>query len=333
LNWLPPVRHWEGVLLFFLATGLGLPGWEANAQPLSSVSAAFVDAGVGARTAGLGFAGVASDRGLESLIRNPAAATSLARIEASFAYLDQYSLLGYSEVGAGMSLGQSWGMALFLRDSGDESLRETTFRLSAGKQIGRLSLGLSGALLLAQFGRNDLAGQDLSVFDPGEIAAGFANQIRGDATGVGVDVGLRYAVGRSAVGVAVRNAFAPVSWSSGPASGLWAGTYTESLPMEIVVGAQIPSGRSLLILMDYRPAHTAELDHLIRAGAEWTLAELFAIRVGTERSFNGRDDERYSVGFGVLPPVSGRMRLSANYAYASSFLGDSQQFSLAVSLR
>ncbi len=319
------------VLLYVAAILASATGIQA--QPLSSVSAAFADVGVGARVAAMGYAGVASGQGMGGAVWNPASATEFGRVEASFAYLDQFGVLSYAEAGLGGRIGTRWGLGLSIRDSGDDALRETSIRGILGHSIGRLSVGGAFSLLLARFGRNDLAGEDYSVFDPSEVAIGIGNQIQGEATGFSMDLGIRYSVGRAALALVARNLLAPVQWDSRTANGGNKSSYSEGVPLEILVGAAIPAGESGLFTMDYRPALRGDLDPVIRAGAEWVLAGVLALRTGTERTFNGRNDERYTVGFGIIPPFRGRTRMRAGYSFSTGLLGDSQQFSLQVSLQ
>jgi hypothetical protein len=325
--WLP-----QGVPIVLFVAAVLLPQTQAHAQPLSSVSAAFADVGVGARVAAMGYAGVASGEGLSAAVWNPASAAGFGRVEASFVYLDQFGLLSYAEAALGVSLGKKWGIGVVARDSGDDALRETSVRAIMGHQRGGFSIGGSMSLLLARFGRNNLSLEDYSVFDPSEIAAGTGNQIQGEATGFSADLGVKYARGRAAIGVVARNLLAPVRWDSRTASGSVEKSYTEGIPMEVVIGSAIPLGSNALFVMDYRPA-IGDLKNTVRAGAEWTLADMLAIRAGTERSFNGQDDERYTVGFGISPPFRGRTRIRAGYSFATGILGNSQQFSMLVIVR
>jgi hypothetical protein len=121
-----------------------------------------------------------------------------------------------------------------------------------------------------------------------------------------------------------------IQWNSGTASGNVSSSYNEGLPFVLVVGGQIPAGRHGLILLDYVPALDDEVDERVRAGIQVTLAELLAVRVGTERSLNGQSDERLTLGFGLRLPAVAGVTLAADYAYADSFLGTSQQVALRV---
>ena len=270
---------------------------------------------------------------MESVEWNPAAAASLEGVELGFAYLDQMALVPYAQADLGIRLGGTWGGVLTLRDSGDDALHETSLGVSLARRLGRLSVGATGRLLMATFGRNDLSATDYAVFDPAEVAEALGNQVQGDALGFSLGIGARYAVGRAALGIALRNAVSPITWNSGLSGGGGTGSYSEDLPPELVVGAQIPAGRAGLLRMDYRPATSEDLDPVVRAGAEWVLAEVLALRIGTERYFNGRADDRLTAGFGLLVPAGQRMRISAGYAYADSFLGASQQVALTVRVR
>jgi hypothetical protein len=254
----------------------------------------------------------------------------LDQVQFSFSYLQQYDLLEHGQFGLGFSTRSGWGMGLHFRDSGDDAMRETVVQMALARRFGRFSMGFSGALLLSRFGRNQINPDALLVFDPIEIAQGMANQINGDATGVTGGIGLRYAAGRGAIGINVRNLASLIQWNSGTASGSVTSSYNEGLPLLVVVGGQIPAGRQGLILLDYVPALNDELDERVRVGLQVTLAEMLALRVGTERSLNGQSDERLTLGFGLRLPAVAGVTLAADYAYADSFLGTSQQVALRV---
>lgn len=320
---------WEAVLTL-IVVALVVPPTDARAQPLSAIPAAFLDAGPGPRHAALGHAGVASDLGLEAVWANPASAATLDEVQFSFSYLQQYDLLEHGQFGLGFSARGGWGLGLHFRDSGDDAMRETVVQMALARRFGRLSVGLSSALLLSRFGRNQINPDALVVFDPIEISEGMANQISGDATGVTGGIGVRYAAGRAAIGISARNLASLIRWNSGTASGSISSSYNEGLPFALVIGGQIPAGRHGLILLDYVPALDDELDERIRAGIQVTLAELLSLRAGTERSLNGQSDERLTLGFGLRLPAVAGVTLAADYAYADSFLGTSQQVALRV---
>ncbi|NNE69510.1 MAG: hypothetical protein HKN29_04010 [Rhodothermales bacterium] len=323
-----PVRRWEAVL-YLLGIVLLVHPSGADAQSLSAIPAAFLEDGPSPATAALGQAGVASSAGIESVWANPAAATSVGRVQFLFAYLDQFELIEHGQAAVGFSSG-NWGLGLHVRDSGDDALRESVVRLSLARRFGRLSMGANAGLLLARFGRNTLNPDALAVFDPAEIAQGMANQIRGDASGITGGFGVRYALGRAALAASVSNAVSYVQWESAAASGAFAASYRQSLPTALWVGAQVPAGRQGLVLLDYAPALDSEIDDRLRAGLEWTLAGILALRAGTERSLNGQPDEGVTFGFGLhLPPVAG-VRVGADYAYVDSYLGASQHVAVRV---
>lgn len=312
-----------GLALFMSPNGV-------EAQPLSAIPAAFLEDGPGPSLAALGQAGVASGAGIESVWSNPASATSVGRIQFSFAYLNQFEMIEYGQVGLAFSTVGGWGVGLHLRDSGDDAMRESVIRASLARRFERLSLGVSVGVLMARFGRNTLDPNALAVFDPNEIAEGQANQVRGDATGVAASVGLRYALGRGALGVTVANAVSNLSWNSSSASGAFAANYSQTLPMTLWLGGQVPAGKQGLVLLDYAPALDTEVDDRIRAGFQWTLAEVLALRLGTERSLNGEADEGLTFGFGLSLPRVGGIQVGADYAYVDSFLGASQHVAIRV---
>lgn len=324
-----PVRRWEAVLCL-LGFALFIPPNGADAQPLSAIPAAFLEDGPGPSLAALGQAGVASGAGTESVWSNPAAATTVGRIQVSFAYLNQFELIEYGQVGLAFSTAGGWGVGLHLRDSGDDAMRESVARITLARRVQRLSVGVSMGVLMARFGRNVLNPDALAVFDPSEIAEGQANQIQGDATGISASVGLRYAVGRGALGVTVTNAVSHLNWNSSSASGAFGANYSQTLPTTLWLGGQVPAGRQGLLLLDYAPALDAEVDDRVRAGIQWTLAEVLALRLGTERSLNGEADEGVTFGFGLSLPRVGGIQVGADYAYVDSFLGASQHVAVRV---
>ncbi|MBO6575764.1 MAG: hypothetical protein JJ896_12240 [Rhodothermales bacterium] len=303
----------------------------ASAQSLSSIQAAFVDPGIGTRQAAMGYAGTALT-GVEGASWNPASVARLPRLDVSMVYIDAFGVVPAGLAHVGFRTGRRWGLAVGLSESGDDVLQETTAEVVAARRFGPLSVGLGGRVLRAVFGRNALAPSDYQVFDPGEIEAGIARQVQGDALGFTLAAGAQYFAGRAAFAVVVRNPLSSVTWNSGSAAATNA-SYQEGLPLELVVGAALPAGPRAQILMDVRPALDPELDHAVRVGAEWGPVPVITLRAGTERRFNGRGDDVLTAGFALASPGTSTFRVIASYAYASSFLGLTQQVGIRMVLR
>ncbi len=325
--------RWRVVPLYLLFC-LSTMSKDVGAQSLSRVPGAFVDIGIGARQAAMGYAAVASARGARGMVRNPSSIVSADGFEAAFTYVDQLGLLPYQHFSFVVPLQAArTGIAVSLTESGDDALREFTARIAYARRFGVVSLGLGLAYRRATFGKNDLRLDDLVVFDPQEILIGIGRQVKGVASGVGVDAGVTIrAAEKLIVGVAVRNAFSPVFWRSRTANSTdkTRGMYTESVPLEISFGGAFRPRPWFELAMDITPALDAGLSNRLSVGAEWTIASLIDLRAGYQTLPDGYDNERLTAGFGLHVDDTWGVKVRFDYAFVSDVLANTQQFSLLI---
>lgn len=306
----------------------------AQAQKLSNIPASFVDIGFGARPVGMGgaYTGLADDE--HSVYWNPAGLARITRYMSSFTHTNQLRLIEYNYVALASPLpGADHGVGATIIASGDEAMRELSVHLAYAYALGPVSAGVSLKYRNATFGNNMFNDDHYIIFEPDEISQGRMNQISGDGSGFGLDVGLMYRVhDRATFGVVLRDAMAPFTWNSAnqnpdrPAKG----SYDEGMPMELVFGSAFHARRNLIVTTDYRPSLHKDTDDIVHIGAEMKFMNIVAIRGGTEQRINTLRDEKFALGFGLQVPVINGIQVRLDYAYLFEQLDNTQRISFAV---
>jgi long-subunit fatty acid transport protein len=288
-------------------------GFLANlqAQGTSYVPAAFVDVGLGARPAAMGgaFTGLADD--IHALFWNPAGLSGMKSKQATVNFAKLYGLVSYNMFSVGMPLSsdesqQGFGLALI--SSGDDALREMTILAGYARKVGPFSLGLNLKYRHASFGNNTLNRDDFKVFSDDEFTAGVLNQVKGTASGFGFDFGLLYQLNEKIkMGFIVRDVYSPVSWNSSVdnPNAKTKGTYSETVPLETVIGTSYSVFENLLVTADYQPGLSDDVSHKVRGGAELRLWKWLYLRAGLQNNINTEDDERYLFGMGLAVSIKG----------------------------
>lgn len=305
------------------------------AQDLSPIASAFADIGFGARPAALGsaYTGLADD--VNSIQWNPAGIAYQDAYGVGFSYIDKVGLIEYQHLAAVVPLQAGvHGVGVSVISSGDDALRELTVSAAYSRVVGPVSVGATVKYRSASFGDNTLSPDDFVVFDPDEIAEGIANQVRGDASGFGFDLGLLYRPSeRIGVGIMLRDVYADVSWDSSndnptnPARG----SYTESVPFEAIIGTAYHFTPTVVVTADYVPSFDDEVSNKIRVGGEVTLFDMVSLRAGVRQRVNDQpEDEKYTFGFGLDIPVMDNITVHAHYTYMIEEIDNTQHLSFAV---
>lgn len=306
----------------------------ASGQALSSMAGAFVDVGIGARSAALGYTGVAGERGANALAWNPASLLPADDMELSFSWVDQVELVEFGHMAWAMPLraGRSaWGLAAEV--SGDEMLREATLRAAYSHRIRSIWVGLGIGYRRADYGKNQLSDDDYVVFDPDEITQGTARQVSGSANGLLVDAGIRIEMThRLDIAVAAKNMVAPVEWTSRSAARTGTNVYFESVPMELSTGVAYRLSDRMAGFLEWTPALGTDAVPRFGLGAAFTPIDMLTLRLGRMMTQDRLNDEWKTFGFGLRTPPSKDWTIEADYAYVVSAFARTQQISIRFGL-
>ena len=297
----------------------------------SSIPAAFVDVGMGARPAGMGgaYSGLADD--INALTWNPAGLINLTEKEAQFTNAKIFGLITYNTLSFGMPLKinetpQAAGLSLLY--SGDESYREMTVTAGYARKVGPVSIGANLKYRYASFGKNTL---ETGVFTPEEYQEGLLNQVRGSANGLGFDLGVLYQFNEKIrMGLMLRDIYSPVSWNSESDSKLAQGKYTETVPFETIVGTSYKVFDELTITADLQPALTKDVSNMIRGGAELKVFKFLFVRAGLQNMINDQNDERFVFGVGLNIGVK-KSTIHFDYTYLLEQLANSNRLTISFS--
>jgi hypothetical protein len=317
-----------------LALVLALPAADLHAQSLSGIQGSFVDIGFGARPVALGnaYSAMASDE--HAVYWNPAGLANVKGYITSFSHANQLRIVDYSYVALAAPLpGANHGAGATIIASGDDLMRELSVHLGYAYKYGPLSAGIGLKYRNATFGKNLFDEGAYIVFEPDEINLGRMNQVSGDASGFGVDLGLLYQVNeRARVSLVYRDMVASMNWNSAttnpdaPARG----SYSEGLPSELIIGSAVNLRDNILVTADFRPALTSDTDNVLHMGAEAVFVDLVALRGGTRQRVNDREDALYAAGIGLISPEFNGIRVRLDYTYVFDPLENSQRISFAI---
>jgi hypothetical protein len=305
---------------------------QSFGQELSGIAGSFVDIGFGTRAVGMGSAFTAQADDASAIFWNPSGLTSVENTNIEFAYSKQMQIIPYGTASAAISINENSGIGVGVIYSGDEALKEQTFMLGYGHRFGNLSAGISLKYRYASFGNNGFNENDYIIFDPSEIEAGRLNQVFGTGSGFGVDVGLMYHLYNYLnFGIVVKDAFAPVNWNSDNNSteNKPEGSYSESIPTELVLGVSINPIHGLIINSDYKPNILRETSQKFYFGAEYMLLDIISFRAGTQQLLNSVSDEKYAVGLGIQYKIT-TVLTKVNFTYLIEDLANTYRFSLGI---
>lgn len=265
---------------------------------------------------------------------NPASLVSDQGMEIVFSYVDQLQIVEFGHVAWVMPLrsGRSaWGLAAHV--TGDDMLREMTVQAAFSHRIRFAWLGLSIGYRMAEFGNNALSADDLAVFDPDEITVGLNQQVSGDAQGLVVDAGLRLEMThRLDMAFALRNAVAPVQWTSNSAARNGSNRYFESVPMELSAGVAYRLTNRLGGFMDWTPNLGSDAVSRLGLGISYEPLDEITFRVGRMMMYDRQSHAWRTFGFGIRTPKNLGWSIEADYAIVVSEMARTQQISLRFGL-
>ena len=303
-----------------------------SGQDLSGIPGAFVDIGFGAKPVGLGgaFVGLADD--VNSVIWNPAGLSNVHSKQVSFTYTRQLNLINYHYLAAAMPLSSESGIGIAVIGSGDKALREYTLQTSYGQKLYNFYVGASFKVRFATFGNNKLSESDYVIFEPDEISEGLSNQVKGDAFGVGLDLGLLYKIQEKVtVGLLLKDIYSPVYWNSSNDNPVNKpqGSYDELVPFEAILGSSIHIIDELLVTADYAPAIYEDANNKFRGGVQGNIFNVVFLRAGFQQFLNDVEDEKYSLGLGLKIGTK-NLQFAFDYTYMIEELSNTQRLSLSI---
>jgi len=305
-----------------------------NAQNLSGIPAAFADIGYGSRPVAMGsaFVGLAND--VNSIVWNPAGLSSLEAKDFSLSFTRQINLINYYFMALGMPIEKGISGAGFaLIYNGDDALKELTLNFGYSNKFGPLFTGINIKYRYASFGNNTLKAEDYVIFDDDEVTAGINNQVRGSANGFGFDIGVLYPINSiMTAGAVIRDAYSPVFWNSSNDNPINKpkGSYSETIPVEAVLGVSVKPIEELIFDVDYLPALYDDAISKFRFGGEAMFFKMVFLRAGYQQFINSRDDEKFSAGIGLYLNNFKDFSLKLDFTFVNEELANSQRFSLSI---
>lgn len=286
----------------------------------ADIPAAFVDIGYGARPMGMGGAFVALANDANSVLWNPAGLARLRHTNATFMWTKQFNLIPYYFLSLGRPITSSFAMGGGFISSGNDVLRESTAYLSLAYNGSKkksspwknLQIGINVKFRNSSFGNNS---------DGGE------NQIKGDAFGMGFDLGMQWKVTpRFFTGFLLRDFFSPVSYHN-----TTLGTkYSESVPPALIFGSAVSAIRNLLLTMDWEKSLYKDYHDKLRAGMEYRILNIFVLRGGINQPVSADESRKYTLGLGMLYTKKGALMLSFDFAYEFYFLSNTPRISTTI---
>ncbi len=277
-----------------------------SGQELSNIQASFLEVGFGARAMAMGGAFTALASNAYGTTWNPAGiawqtgAHSAALSTVRLAGLVNYHHFAYSY------LAPRWfGAGAMILTSGDDLMRESTISVSGVTSgalipdlamLRNLSVGMNVKYYTTSFGNN----ADGAYLD----ADGLNHQVKGNASGYGVDLALSYKLsGRDRIGLMYRNPLNSISWESSNEVGTALGSYSENLPAELIVGYARLS-EHFTFALDYNKSLHADTEDIIYTGLEFPLlpgllGRYLLLRGGYSQELLTGTNKIYSFGGGT----------------------------------
>lgn len=278
----------------------------ARAQETSGIPGAFVDIGVGAGPMGMAGASIVLGRDVYAIVTNPAGLSSVVSPQAAFSMTKQFSLIPYNLVLYGQRVGKFHLGGGFLT-AGDDALRENTLYLAGAHGLRRrMTVGVSLKIRQASFGDNSGGAWEF---------AGGNRQVRGDASGFSLDVGLRGVLSRNAgFGIVLKDALGTISYDAGNEVGSATGG-DEDLTPSLMLGFGYVARKSLVVEVNLRKALKNDTHDRFILGLEQSLLSLVVLRAGMSQNIDADETNRhYSLGLGVTQKLL-VVRFAADFAY------------------
>jgi outer membrane protein OmpA-like peptidoglycan-associated protein len=307
------------ILTLLLSAGL-------FAQTLSTVPGAYADIGFGVRPMGMGgaFTAVADDP--NAAYWNPAALLAVPFPGASMMFTRQMGLVPYYYLAAKQDINSYHGLGVALQYNGDALYNEFDSNLSYSYKLGRhfhrryddIYLGANLHYRHIGFGDNPDGG---------------IGQIRGDATGFGLDLSGYWKInGRYAVAVVWRDFLDVLNWNSHADDVNYSNQYNEDIPASLTFGAMARLSPTTLVALDYRRSLHRETYDRIAFGIEKGLLGFLQLRAGTSQNLFSSSDEinrHYDLGLGINPEFANSdIGVAVNFAYQFSDINPTLRFGL-----
>ena len=275
----------NGASLLFLIMCIVIAAPVAG-QDLSHIPAAFVDVGYGARPMGMGgaFVGLADDR--NAVVWNPAGLLKTKDTGITFMWAKQLGFIPYNYLCYSQPLKNDRRLGGALIYSGDDVMSETTVLVSYamslekyGKYFRGIAVAANLKYRLASYGNNTDGDQD---------------RITGNASGFGLDIGVMWqASSKVSMGMIFRDLMNDLTWKSSES-----GSYSESVPTELVAGVSYKHTRNSALVVDFRKALYQDVDDRIMVGFEQMIFKYIALRTGWGQNI-GAEEPNQDLAFGV----------------------------------
>ncbi|MBN1349766.1 hypothetical protein JXJ21_10185 [candidate division KSB1 bacterium] len=281
-----------------------------SAESISNIPGAFADIGLGAVRSGMGGSLIVLGRDVYAIMDNPAGTVSILSPQLAFSTTKPYALIPYNVLLYGQKLGKKNSLGTGFITSGDEALRENSIILNYARILPfySMSVGVNLKFRHASFSNNS---------DGKWIFNNADRQVTGNATGVGLDIGVRGKLGkRMAYAVVLKDLFESISYNASNAAQTAKGG-SESVPSTMVLGIGYVAAKNLAFELDLNKALYREVNDRVTFGAEQWLFSMVALRAGLSQNINADEINRqYALGCGVATEFS-RMHvgIALDFAY------------------
>jgi hypothetical protein len=288
----------------------------SRAQDLAHHPGAFYNIGYGARTMAMGGSGTALSDDAFGGLWNPAGLSRLAQPAAGFYYMRQFGLIPYLAATYVHPLQSSdWTHGEALLVSGDDALRETILAFSLAHRMDRylehLMLGATLRYKNATYGNNSDGG---------------VGQIRGNAIGVSLDIGMQYLWQEHVVfGLACENMVDFVSWNSSAK-----GSYRQSGPPGLKAGIAFIRPGNWVVTTDMEKSLYSDTQNHVRIGIEKTLFSMLYVRGGLHTPLSTETALDYHCGLGISKTAFKQARVGMDMAYVMDEMENTLRFSLTL---
>ncbi len=307
------------IIAILLITIFVIPLLQAKG---SNTQASFIEDMTGARGLAMGGAYRTLVNDPSALIWNPAGLSSLPSKQSFL--LEQSEVMFFvssSFAGYGRKLDDNWTLGLGAMHTGDEVLRETVGYLSLSgdgvvlnRILGRdvfsrdfMAFGLTAKYFNASFGGNS----DGDYWD----FFGLNHRVTGSANGYGLDAGLIVRLSdNDLLGVTFKNLVADIFWESSNQAGTALGPYSDSLPINWIIGYAREQER-LKLGVDVNKSLYYDVDDYLHLGVEYQLVDNLAVRGGYSQELVSAESKIISFGTGIKVELAQLPNLQVNIAY------------------
>lgn len=293
-------------------------------QRLSNIPAAFSEAGLGVRPAGMGQAYTAISNDANAFLTNPAGLMMGARPNFTANYAKLFGLIPSSYLGLLYPMGKMQALGAGFLYTGDDALSEFTLGVSyaftfpnlpiGGNDIyfDQMSFGITVKGRWATFGNN---------VDGGE------NRVTGSGGGISVDFGYLLITNEHlSLGFMLRDVLNTFRWNSSAS-----GAYSEGVPATLRLGGAYQID-GIVLAFDLRKALHDDTANRAYIGMEKSFFESVFLRAGFSNNLGTSDlNRRWSFGMSFLRGVFENYTIGINAAYRVGNIENLLRFGLDVS--